>query len=191
MNGLAAGFQRQVYTLVLACLLPALQAAPVMADIAFDSAAIEVRDSQHNLQAMARVELNATIEAGLQSGVPLHFNADVAIKKVRTWWWDKTVARYRRTYVLVYYELTRHYRISVVGEDVIRNFRSLLDALDFLGEIREMPLEPFVNFNQRRKYYAQIRLSLDVGALPLPLQPQTLVSSAWRLSSEEYQWPIN
>jgi len=161
------------------------------AGIAVNSAQIQGEHGNLWLDAQAKIELNGTIEAGLQNGVPLHFNTDVTIKKIRTLWWDKTVAQYRRTYVLVYYELTRHYRVSVVGEDIIRNFRSLMDALHYLGEIDNLSLEPFINMNKRRKYFAVVKLSLDAGALPLPLQPQILVSSAWRLRSEEYQWPLN
>jgi len=168
-----------------------LASRPVFADITFNSAQIQGEAGDVWLDAQAKVELNRTIEAGLQNGVPLHFNTDVTIKKVRTLWWDKSVAHYRRTYILVYYELTRHYRVSVMGEDITRNFRSLFDALKFLGKIERMSLEPFISMNQHRTYYAQVKLALDVGALPLPLQPQILVRSSWRLRSEEYSWPID
>lgn len=177
---------------VIAPIIALLMAQVVMAaGISFSGAEIRNETDRHFLNAQADVKLNSTIEAGLHSGVPLHFNTDVTIKKVRTWWRDKTVAQYRRTYVLVYYELTRHYRVSVVGEDIIHNFRSLFDALDYLGNIEQLSLEPFISMNKRRKYFAVIELSLDERALPLPLQPQILVSSAWRLDSQEYRWPID
>ncbi|MBX2824144.1 MAG: DUF4390 domain-containing protein [Gammaproteobacteria bacterium] len=151
------------------------------------------------LRADSDIELNATIERGLQSGVPLYFNVDVDLFQQRRFWWDRHILEVRRRYSLVYYELTRHYRISALGLDQTRNFRSLLDALDYLGTIRDLPigstqehlLDGRLPLQPQLHYRAALNIALDVGALPLALRPQALVSSAWRLRSEEYHWRVD
>jgi len=151
------------------------------------------------LRADSAIELNATIERGLRSGVPLYFNIDFGLYQHRRFWWDKRILEIRRRYSLVYYELTRHYRISTVGLEQARNFRSLLDALDYLGTIRDLPLraqpeqtfEGLLPLKSELRYRAELDIELDVDALPLALRPQVLVSSAWRLRSEEYHWRVD
>lgn len=156
-------------------------------------ASVAVRDDagQLLLDADAALELNATIEAGLASGVPIFFNADVAIVEHRPFWFDKTVFKSRRRFALVYYELTRHYRVTVVSEDRSRNFRSLFDALEYIGTIRDLPIISSKKLSESERYLGNIAVSLDLGALPLPLRPQAFVSSAWRLQSKEHTWALD
>lgn len=159
--------------------------------IEFSYVRVNLVDEQYFLDAQASLELNRTIERGVQSGVPIFFNADARILRIRPLFWDKKVAEFRRRFSLVYYELTRHYRVSAVGEDFTRNFRSLLDALEYIGTIRELPIIRAEMLENDFQYRGQISLSLDVSALPLLLTPQTLISSVWRLRSEEFEWQIN
>lgn len=152
---------------------------------------LSLQDSHYYLDAQVAVELNNTIEAGLKSGVPLYFDAKGKIFKIRPFLWDLAVGSFERRFSLVYYELTRHYRVSAVGEDATRNFRSLFDALEYLGSIQRLPVVSQEILGQSDKYRGEFSFALDTGALPLQLTTQTLVSSAWRLRSENYQWPIN
>lgn len=142
------------------------------------------------LEVDSEIELNQTLERGLQNGVPLYFNVELRLHHHRRFWFDRVVAKSLRRYSLVYYELTRHYRISVVGEDVTRNFRSRLDALEYLGNIRDLQLPLEQPLNPEFSYRAEFEFALDVDALPLALRPQALLSSAWRLNSEEFHWRV-
>ncbi len=143
------------------------------------------------LDATASIELNQSIESGLSSGVPLYFNATIEITKANRWWPDTTLHKQVRRYSLVYYELTRHYRVSWLDESRSRNFRSLLDALESIGTMRGLPLQLDQALQADQIYRARVQLTLDQNALPLALRPVAFVNSGWRLKSEEYQWQIN
>lgn len=159
--------------------------------IEFSFVTVRLTDHQYFLNAQASIELNTTIEAGLQSGVPLYFDVDGKVLEVRDFLWDKAIFSFNRRYSLVYYELTRHYRVNAVGENITKNFRSLFDALEYLGSIRNLRIVSKHLLNDSYQYRGEIVFSLDTAALPLQLTPQTLVSSAWRLRSEDYNWQIN
>lgn len=148
-------------------------------------------DNQYVLSANAVIELNPTIERGLASGVPLYFNAKLEISHPNRWWIDTTVYSQSSRYSLVYYELTRHYRVTAIGQAESRNFRSLLDALDYLGELRNVPVHLTDALREDRSYMAILNLTLDQKSLPLALQPFVFVGSAWRLQSEDYSWQID
>jgi len=167
-------------------LVPQVQAG----EIQFSFVNVALINDQYVMDAHAAVELNGTIEAGLKSGVPLFFDATGSVLRVRPFLWDQKVSSFNRRYSLVYYELTRHYRVSAVGEDKTRNFRSLFDALDYLGTIQDLPVVP-VNRLDEAQYRGEVHFSLDTSALPLQLTTQTLVSSAWRLRSETFSWLLN
>lgn len=163
----------------------------VAGSIAISAARLLPQPAGFTLEVDSAIELNQTLRRGLENGVPLYFNVELRLQHHRRFWFDRMVSRTQRRYSLVYYELTRHYRISVVGEDITRNFRSRLDALAYLGNIRDLLLPLEQPLNPEFDYRAEFEFALDVGALPLALRPQALVSSAWRLHSEEFHWRVN
>lgn len=148
----------------------------------------ELSEQEHgwDLDAHVDIELTPEIRRGLYSGVPLEFVIELSITEPGPYLWHKTVASQGMQYTLIYYELTRHYRLVDVGTGSSRNFRSLLAALDELGNVRSLPIfgEPVGAESQ----LAHLRVRLDTGALPLPLQ--SLWSSNWHLVSQERTWPI-
>lgn len=186
-------YQRKI-RIAAAVVLLALQfivAEIAVAAIKYSQAKLVQREQQLLLDASASIELNSSIESGLSSGVPLYFNAILEIKKSKAWWPDSTVYRKVYRYSLVYYELTRHYRVSWLDESRSKNFRSLLDALASIGTVRNMPILDSQELPEGHDYHASLRLALDQNALPLALRPLAFVNSGWRLKSEEYQWQIN
>ncbi len=137
------------------------------------------------LDAQADINLPDTIKAGLDSGVPLAFILSLKFIQPRAFWFDQSLARYQQRYVLTYYELTRHYRVHAQDTDVSRNYRSLSAALSGLGNVDKLPIPA----PEGTSMTASLTFKLDTTSLPLPLQP--LIISSWRLSSEEYLWPVN
>ncbi len=162
-----------------------------VAGIKYSQARLVEGEQKLLLDATASIELNSSIESGLSSGVPLYFNATFEIKKSNPWWLDETIYKQEYRYSLVYYELTRHYRVSWLNESRSRNFRSLLDALASIGTVKRMPVLAAHELSEQYAYQASLRLTLDQNALPLALRPLAFVNSGWRLKSEEYQWQIN
>lgn len=174
--------------LVLLFLAPVVEAE---ASIEYSDAELVTLEERLHLDADGSIELNQSIETGLASGVPLFFNTTFTIEKINPWWFDTVVHSQVFRYSLVYYELTRHYRVSWLHESRSRNFRSLIDALDSIATLRNMPLEISNEVVNDKPYQATLRLALDQNALPLALRPVAFVNSAWRLRTEEYRWQIN
>ena len=153
--------------------------------------ALDLGSTRLNLDINARVRLSPTVEDGLDSGVPLTFLLDLRILQPRRYWLDKSLLTFQRQYTLTYYDLTRHYRVSALEDDLSRNFRSLSSALDGLGEMVHMNIDleaaEAVQL-QRDGLQASVVMQLSRSALPLPLQP--IFRSSWTLVSREYQWSI-
>jgi hypothetical protein len=186
-------------TLVVFLILVGLSARSLSNRI-LDTGSIELFDvsltqatNQWFLDAKADIDLPSTNRAGLDSGVPLNFIASVRLFQPRRLWFDKTVATFERRYSLTYYELTRHYRVESKDTGASYNYRSLLSALEGLGKFNRVALSAGMDLhaqiNHAAPLLAALEVWLDTRALPLPLQP--LITSSWRLSSEEYVWPVN
>lgn len=182
--------------------------------IRFDGLRVGAAHSLWHLYGRAEVRLSPAIRAGLDNGVPLDFVLDVALHEARSFWFDRTVLELERRSTLVYYDLTGHYRLQVepverrvgvdwaspptshvaasarrVARSQSRNFRSLKQALDSLGDVRALPLVVVDAVHPPREALsATVRLRLDDRALPLPLQP--IFDSTWRLSSGERRWRL-
>lgn len=152
---------------------------------------LEHASGQLVLSAGARVRLPATVQAGLENGVPLTFVLKLSVHESREFWPDSRVFEGERHFNLTYYELTRHYRVSEVETDASRNFRSLSAALAGLGQLGRINFKLDEQQDEllgKAALMASLEMRLLKSALPLPLQP--ILRSSWTLQSEEYRWPV-
>jgi hypothetical protein len=179
--------------------------------ISLSDVALLQEAGQWYLNASVDIKLPEPIRDGLDSGVPLDFILTLSFRSPRRFWFDALLAQHRSRFRLTYYELTRHYRVYGVDNDVSRNFRSLSAALAGLGQFNRLPLpdialpalteslvaelpartsdEPPSGATAGTRVLAELNFRLDSQSLPLPLQP--LIASSWRLASEEYRWQVN
>ena len=182
--------------------------------IRIDAAALRPVADVWRLDARAGIELPAAIRAGLDSGVPLEFVLEVTLREPRRLAPDRVLLDVDRRYGLVYYELTRHYRVRSLDDGTGRNYRSLGTALEGLGTLDDVPLgavgtelpshDPAERGRVERgprvggprvggpdgagRLVARIALRLDGRALPLPLQSP--FGSAWRLAGRPLLWTL-
>lgn len=157
--------------------------------IEVSSAKLRNIDNGWALSADAEIALSRKIRQGLDSGVPLQFIVEFSIKRARSFWLDKTLLETEHRFSLTYYELTRHYRLQSVTTQQSKNYRSLLAALDDLGKLRDLVVARPANFEAAGSLTGYVNVRLDDKALPLPLQP--LLTSTWRLASEDFTWSLN
>jgi len=152
------------------------------------------------LDATAKINLPVTIEAGLDSGVPLIFVLTLRLFEPVDYWFDRQLKTIERRFSLTYYELTRHYRVQTLESDASQNYRSLSAALRGLGKVDRLPMlvESADDSSSRSDLsfefdqggvVAGLEMKLDSRSLPLPLQSPVIAS--WRLSSKEVQWSVN
>jgi hypothetical protein len=166
-------------TLLLA-IMPSL--APAADGIEFNSAALEATDEGYKLSSSFSIELTRSLEDALMRGVPLYFNLQVAVSRQRWYWFDEIAIKATRKIRLSYNVLTQQYRASVDGS-LHRNFARLDDMLALLRHPgRWLVAEPGA-LQRDESYTVAVQLSLDVSALPKPIQVSALGNGDWRMSS--------
>ena len=196
MKGLAA--LALTAALLVAFVRASAPDVPVTGGIDVRETALRHTPDAWRLDARADIELPRAIRAGLDSGVPLEFVLEVRLAESRPFRPDPVLLDVTRRYGLVYYELTRHYRVRSLDDGTGRNYRSLGTALDGLGRFRGVALgEPGTSAPDASvepdsasapPLRARLSLRLDGRALPLPLQSP--FGSAWRLASEPRVWTL-
>jgi len=166
-------------------------------NIVVESARIRTEAHSWLLDAHAAIELTPAMQAGLDSGVPLTFIVEFELREPRAFWTDVPLLGFKRRYRLIYYDLTRHYRVQALNRGASRNYRSLMSALDGLGSLTALPIgRPTIMALQAKQsiqtgpaLQARLSIRFDSKALPLPLQP--FFGSPWQLEDADYEWVVN
>lgn len=161
-------------------------------EIVFNQARLVSEGEQLYLDAQADIVLPEEVQRGLDSGVPLEFVVELTLAEPRAVWPDKLLATERWRYRLIYYELTRHYRINALDGTGSRNYRSLMRALDGLGSVRAA----LASLNPAG-HIATLQMQLDGSRLPLPLRPVLgnlfggRIGGSWTVRGEPYRWAFD
>ncbi len=126
----------------------------------------------------------------LQNGVPLTIDLDIQVFRQREWLWDEIAAQLQQRFRLEYRALPRQYVVSNVNSGELKSFSELKLAIDFLSRIERFPLLDASLLPPGGSYLVRMRATLDIEALPVPLQLVAYLSPEWRISSEWYTWPL-
>lgn len=170
-------------------LLWMLSAVAFAEGIFIKSAELLPAEGGYTLEARYDVGLSSTLEDALVRGLALTFLTEFELVYPRWWtlnFWNKTLAARRTAYRLSYNALTRQYRLSSGGFH--QTFDSVEEALAVLGRVRFNPAVLDEAIEPGTVYIANVRLRLDTGKLPKPLQLDAIGSRDWNLSSDWYRW---
>ncbi len=140
----------------------------------------------HALNAEFAIELGPRLEEAVSLGVPLDFRLEFVLTKKRRYWIDEHVVGRVLNYRLSYHALTRQYRLSVGG--LHQNFATLDEALRVLGRVARLQVADKGDLISGESYSAAVRLSLDHGQLPKPLQVDALADRDWRVEAKTLRW---
>jgi hypothetical protein len=154
--------------------------------IQIKSVVIEAVDGGYQFDADFDIALNPKLERALEKGIVLYFVTELNLMNARWYWFDERVAHSRVREGLSYYALTRQYRLS--RGTLSQNFATLNEALQALSRVRDRPIIASSELKQDTEYTVEIRMRLDISALPKPFQVETLGSREWDLSSGILQW---
>lgn len=170
--------------LLLGCLL-CLQVAwagtiePRQAELAPD-------DGAYALAARFDIDLGPRLAEAVGRGVALHFRLEFTLSRKRWYWADEHVAGRVLEYQLGFQALTRQYRLSLGG--LHQNFDSLDDALRALSSVGRLRVADRKTLLPGEHHVAAVRLSLDHGQLPKPLQIDSLADRDWRVEAKTLRW---
>ena len=160
------------------------------ADITIRSVETTYKDKVYLLNANIEYQLSEAAVDALKNGVPLILLLDIEVEQHRKWWWSKNIATLEQGYLLLYHALTEKYLVTNLNSSAQNNYRSLQAALDALGHIRSLPILDEKLLEPEARYFVNVRMHLDIEALPAPMRPFAYLSSDWRLESDWYSWPL-
>ncbi|SFW11204.1 protein of unknown function [Nitrosovibrio sp. Nv17] len=161
--------------------------APVHAEgIQVKSIAIGSADEGYRFDADFEITLNSKLERALEKGIVLYFVTELNLVNFRWYWLNQRVAHSRVREGLSYYALTRQYRLSRGG--LSQNFNTIEEALQVLGRVRDRPILASAELAPDRDYILELRMWLDISALPKPFQVETLGTREWDLGTGVLRW---
>jgi len=147
-------------------------------------------DGVYRSGARVDFEFNETLHDALHNGVPLLIELRIEVLRQRRWFWAELVAELRQRFELQYHALSRRYLVSNYSTGVQRSFSSMNDALEYIGNVYDLPLIDANLLEHRQPYKVRMRADLDVESLPTPVRLWAYLGSAWSLKGDWYQWHL-
>jgi hypothetical protein len=185
---------RRSLTLCPATLFLALLLVPMVQVAAkgFDVEAVETRieDGTFLMDATIRYDFSERALEALDNGVPLTVAVHIQVRPVDDWIWQESLVDQRLRYRIRYKPLSERYLVSQLPGERGRTYVTRDAALAALGEIRNLPLLSLDRLKPDTAYEVQIRVSLDIEELPLPLRPMAYLYPSWKQSSKWTKWPL-
>lgn len=135
--------------------------------------------------------LNAKVEEALAKGIPLEVVIDVHLYRERPYWWDPKIASWTLHRRIQYHALSGQYLVNTQAPEAEsgESLLTLQEALKQLGALDQVTLalnEPVAPGG----HFVDIRVSLDIEALPTPLRPVAYTSLTWHLNSGWSSWKV-
>lgn len=144
----------------------------------------------YRLGARIDFNLNDTLRQALQNGVPLVLELRIEVMREREWLWARRVAELSQRFGLQYHALTRRYLVNSYSTGVQHSFLELEEALEYIGNIYDLPLIDANLLDPEQSYWVRMRADLDIESLPTPVRLWAYLGSDWSLKSDWHQWPL-
>ena len=144
--------------------------------------------------------MDATIDYGfseevleaLDNGVPLTLEVHVQLRGADDWVWSESLVDQRLRYVIRYKPLSERYLVSRIPDDGGISYVTQDAAIAALGEIEGLQLVSRERvLEEGDELEVQIKVSLDIEELPLPLKPVAYLHPSWKLTSGWTKWPLD
>jgi len=181
---------RRCVLLLLACslCLPGLPASARDTHIT-DTRSLLV-DGVYRIGARVEFDLDVIAEEALENGVPLVLEVRIEVLHERDWLWPDVVAELRQRFELQYRALSRRYVVHNFSSGVRYSFREFSDALQFVGNIYDLPLIDANLLEPGQSYWVSMRADLDIESLPTPIRLWAYLGSNWSLHSDWTRWRL-
>ena len=165
-------------------------AAPARADeIEVADARLAPTEEGVVLAADFAFDLNPRLAEVVTNGVPLYFVIEFELTRPRWYWFDEKPVQVAQTYRISYTPLLRQYRLSVGNN--YQNFTRFEEVTRVLSRLRGWHVADRGALKKDGAYQASLRMRLDTGQLPKPIQMNAIASRDWTLDSDWYRWAIN
>lgn len=125
----------------------------------------------------------------LDNGVPLTFEVWYQIREANAWIWAASLVDRRLRYEIRYQPLSERYRVGPV-QGGGKNYVTRDAAIAALAELHDLPLLSRSELKPDQDYEIDLKVSLDIEELPLPLRPMAYLFPSWKLSTGWTSWPL-
>lgn len=138
------------------------------------------------------IGLSTKVEEALNNGIPLSFILQARLQRRRALLWDATVGQWEFRREIRYHALADQYLVATERDLPAqrRSFQSLMEALVQAATIEELSLTLAAPLAADHDYRVDVRVHLDVEALPPVLRPVAYTSRAWDLNSGWTTWNV-
>ncbi|MGI9303208.1 MAG: DUF4390 domain-containing protein [Gammaproteobacteria bacterium] len=170
------------------CLLPGSEAKS--RGLVIEDAKVHNNNGVYQLSAVVDYELTEPVREALTNGVALEFEMEIEILAERDYVWDSVFASVVQRFRLDYHELSRQYVVQNLNTRVTDTFPGLSAALAHMGTVSNFPVIDSALLDPSGAYWGQLRVTLALDQLPLPIRARAYLSSAWRLGSDWYNWKL-
>ncbi len=155
-----------------------------------NSAKTYAKDGDILIDANLTMNFTKQVVEALENGIPLTIAVEVQVYRKRPWWRNDIVKESLQLFELRYHPLTDVHVVKNLADDERYSFNSRKEALAVLGTIRGAHLIKRKKLNPGEHYFVRIHTLLDINHLPPALRQIAALSSAWRLESNWFQWPV-
>jgi hypothetical protein len=140
----------------------------------------------------AAIDFNFSPEAleALANGVPLTILVQIQVRRADAWIWESSVTDQQLRYAIRLKPLAETYEVYRLPGTSGHSFVTRDAAIAALGEIKGLHLVDQKRLSPGERYEVQIKVSLDIEELPLPLRPMAYLRPAWKLASGWTKWPL-
>lgn len=147
-------------------------------------------DNVYRLSAHVEFDFNDTLHDALHNGVPLLIELRIEVLRERRWLWPEDIAELHQRFKLEYHALSRRYLVTNFSTSSQVSFSSMRDALEYIGNIYDLPLIDAQLLEAGQTYFVDMRADIDVEALPTPVRLWAYLGSEWSLKSKWFRWPL-
>ncbi len=175
----------------LAAFVIASWGALVMAaEFTISKAAARLQDGTYVIDAAIGYQFSPAVLEALENGVPLTVELHVQVRREGAWVWEPDVVDTRLRSQIRFSPLLGTYQVTNVDTGQHRSFASRDRAIGALGEVKDLTLVRVDALDPEETYRVEMRATLDIESLPLPLRPKAYLSPDWNLSSEWSRWRL-
>jgi len=182
--------QRKVVAGLLAMLLLVIAAAVPARDFEVEQVTTRLDDDTFFMDANIRYGFSENALEALDNGVPLTVEMHIQVRPKDDWIWQESLVDLRLRYRIRYKPLSERYLVLQLPGTQGRTYVTRDAALTALGEIRDLPLVSRDSLDADTAYEVQVRVSLDIEELPLPLRPMAYLYPSWKQASKWTKWPL-
>ena len=154
------------------------------------SAASELADGVHILDARLQLVLSSEALEALNSGVPLTIQLQLQVIRVRRFYMDALDAELTVDFELEYRPLSQRYMVRNLNSGDQDSFATLYSALNNLGRVEGFPVIDDALLGSGKSYRVRVRTMLQTQQYSAPLRLLFFWRSQWQLQSEWFEWML-